>query len=363
MSEQIIKQSGYRLRTAAVRASMVVAFVVATVFIVAAPAQAQNEVSSRPQCREFVLPVSLDPGGTKDQRIDVTYCTPKVKGHHSKRTPKVVVTTPGATYTKHYFDWQQWPHKYSYAQATAKDGIAALTYTPVGRVAGKSTYPASTELTLARNAHVLRQVVDYASALGYRDIYSMGHSVGAGVALAHASTDERVDGLILTGYTHRSRDPNFGPIHNYPANQDPKFQGLGLDNGYGTTRPGHRNAFYGPAAHESVINFDELHKDVISTTLLGGYAADQAAPATSNVSRTIVQPVLMVVGDKDKIFCTDNGQPNCDNKSGMTALEEPFFPQAASFRYVGIGSTGHDLTTATTAPYSAYVINEWIKQN
>lgn len=363
MFEQTKPQSGFKWRPAVARISMAIALAVITFFVAVAPAKAQGEISGRPHCKESVLPVFLEPGGTKDQQIDVTYCIPKTKDHHSKRTLKIVVTTPGATYTKHYFDWQQWPHKYSYAQAAAKDGIAVLTYTPVGRVTGKSSYPASTELTLARNVQVLRQVVDYVDALGYRDIYSMGHSVGAGVALAHASTDERVDGLILTGYTHRSRDPNFGAVHNYPANQDSKFQGLGLDNGYSTTRPGHRDAFYGPAAHESVIAFDEHHKDVISATLLGGYAADQAAPAASNISRTIVQPVLMVVGEKDKIFCTENGQPDCGNESDMTDLEEPFFPQAESFRYISIGNTGHDLTTASTAPYSAHIVNQWIKRN
>jgi len=323
-----------------------------------APVVAHGSSGNHGNCREYVLPVALEADGPKDQQIDVTYCSSKKHGKD-----KIVVTTPGATYTKTYFDWPQKPRQYSYAYAAMEAGLSVLTYTPVGRVTDKSSRPHSSELTLARNVQVLRQVIDHVAGQGYRDIFSMGHSVGAGVALAEAAIDPRVDGLILSGYAHRQRNPTFAAQYNHPANQDPAFQGLSLDSGYSTTRPGVRGeAFYGTVASRQVVKYDETHKDVVSGVLVGGYAADHSAPPETSIARQIRRPVLIVVGTEDKIFCTTTAQPACDDQPGMTALEQQYFSEAASVTYEPVRRTGHDLTTATTARYTAHLINNWIRQ-
>ncbi len=291
----------------------------------------------------------------------VDYCQPFHWARGQRHEADIL--THGATYTHTYWDWPQDPSLYSYVGKTLDDGRAVISYDRIGN--GQSTRPPSTEITMASDAWVLHQLIRGLWFLGYQQINSISHSYGSGVAVAEASTDYsdniRASAVILTGYLHRPSNPAV-TAGNYPANQDPKFLGLGLDNGYLTTRPGVRGtSFHSPTSDLDVVALDEKNKDLVSLTGLLGFLGARNAPAATNISNQIAVPVLVVGGQLDAIFCYDPAVFDCANGDMVTANEAPFYTKAPDFRVVTIPDAGHDLTLHPTADDSYDVISSWIR--
>jgi len=334
----------------------------------------QTEVATKAGwCASFNAPVAPAPGQQRTWQVALTYCQPF---RWAKGTHQVDVLTHGSTYTHTYWDWPQYPALYSYVDKTLAAGRATLNYDRIGAYAHTgtlaSTRPASTDITMATDAYVLHQLVQGLRLIGYQHINSVSHSYGAGVALAEAAAyagdNKDVSKVVLTGYLHRPSNPAV-TAGNYPANQDPKFAGAGLDDGYLTTRPNTRGAsFHSSTSDPTVIAFDELQKDIVSRTGLLDFLGQRAVPAASNISNTVHIPVLVVEGQKDAIFCYDPATFNCADNSVVTANEAPYYAGAPKLKVVTIPASGHDLALHPSAyspedQSSFAVISQWLQDN
>jgi pimeloyl-ACP methyl ester carboxylesterase len=303
--------------------------------------------------------VALSEGQPANQQVHTVYCQPYKWAHGSRQLD---VLSSGSTYTSTYWMWPQQPKLYSYTEKTLKSGRAVMTYDRLG--SGKSSRPVSTDVTIAADAHVLHQLIQWMSGYKFKKINSIGHSYGSGIALREATTYKDIDRLVLTGYMHVASNPAVS-AGNYPANQDPAFAGQGLDNGYLTTRPGNpparQTSFYSSSANPAVVAYDEAHKDLTSLTGLLGFLADRNVPATTNISQQIDVPVLAISGELDAIFCYNPAVFNCSDSSAMQAHEASYFTNAPSFTFKGVADTGHNLPLHPSANTSFNVINKWIK--
>lgn len=342
--------------------------VFACALVSAVPAHAQqafgnqlavnNHVSGKGWCASFMAPVAQAQGQPRNWKVALMYCQPF---KWAKGTHQVDVLTHGATYTHTYWDWPQNPGLYSYVGKTLADGRATLNYDRIGN--GESTRPLSTEITMATDAYVLHQLIQGLKELGYKRINSVSHSYGSGVALAEAAAYADVSNVVISGYLHRPSNPAV-TAGNYPANQDPKFAGAGLDDGYLTSRPGVRGtSFHSPSSDPNVVAYDEVQKDLVSRTGLLDFLGQRGVPAATNISNRIHVPVLAVNGQQDAIFCYDPAVFNCANAAAVTANEAPFYAASSLFKVVTIPGSGHDLTLHATAGTSYGVISQWLKNN
>jgi len=309
-------------------------------------------------CRSYEMPVAMTDGAAASQTVHATYCKPS-KWAHGKH--QIDVLTPGSTYTSEYWMWPQNPSLYSYADKTLESGRAVLTYDRIG--SGKSSRPVSTDVTVTVDSYILNQVVQKAHQMGYTEVNSIGHSYGSGIAVREAATYHDVSRVVLTGYLHTASNPAV-LSGNYPANQDPMFASLGLDNGYLTSKPGVRGAsLYSSSASANVIAYDEAHKNLTTATGLGSYIADKAAPAATSLAKDINVPVLSIAGAEDYIFCFNPSVLNCSDVTAMQAHEGAFYSGASSFTYKVVANTGHDIALHPSAKDSYKTINNWLKRH
>jgi pimeloyl-ACP methyl ester carboxylesterase len=361
-----------------------VAGAVAVTIFTATPAQAHDAQgvdlgirihdSHKGWCASLTLPVSPAPGQPRSWQLFVDYCQPF---HWAQRQREVDILTHGATYTHTYWDWdpsqtyldpQGRRQTYSYVAKALGDGRATLNYDRIGNGNGGSTRPVNpAEITMASDAYVLHQLIRGLRFLGYKQINSVSHSYGSGVAAAEATTDYQDDikasTVILTGYLHRPSNPAV-TAGNYPANQDPKFAGLGLDGRYLTSRPGVRGtSFHSPTSDPEVVALDDENKDLVSLTGLLGFLGARNVPAAMNISNLITVPVLVVSGQLDAIFCYDPAVFDCANAATVTANEVPFYTQAPDFRVVMQPDSGHDLALHPSADDSYNTISGWIRSH
>ncbi len=309
-------------------------------------------------CLPLNVPVAPAEGQPRTWKVAVVYCQPFkwAKGKH-----QVDVLTHGATYTHTYWDWPQNPGLYSYTDKVLADGRAVLNYDRIGN--GKSTRPLSTEITMSSDAYVLHQLVQGLRFLGYKQINSISHSYGSGVAIAEAAAYNDVSRLMVSGYLHRPSNPAV-TAGNYPANQDPKFMNAGLDGGYLTSRPGVRGtSFHSPSSDPTLVAYDEEQKDLVSLTGLLDFIGQRSVPAATNISGQIEIPVLSITGQEDAIFCYNPAAFNCGDQSAVTANEAPFYANAASLQVVTVPNSGHDLALHPSADSSYATISQWIKNN
>jgi pimeloyl-ACP methyl ester carboxylesterase len=316
------------------------------------------QVPAAGQCAAVTLPAALAPGAAADQTLAGTLCQPSDPG----RGPLTVdVLTSGATYNQSYWDWPQDPSLYSYVDKTLRAGRATFAYDRAGT--GASSHPPGTAVTLAADAYELHQAVAWLRAQGYAQVNSVGHSLGSIIAIAESAAYNDVDRLVLTGFLHA---PNPGYAHLisflYPAALDPQFAGAGLRPGYLTSAPGSRGVFYSSAADPAVIAYDEQHKDTVTTGEIGGALEQIETPPPLNVSDTISVPVLLIVGQQDKLMC-GGPVPDCADPDSVRAAEAPYYRSAASLTVQTVPDTGHDLALHPSADQSFTLINRWLVSN
>lgn len=306
-------------------------------------------------CLDLAVPVASEPGGPRRWNVAASYCQP------FRLVREVDVLTHGATYTRAYWDWPGFNGKYSYVARALADGRATLSYDRIGNGASTRQADGSAEITMASDAFVLQQLIQLVKLTGIRQVNSIGHSYGSGVVLAQAKEYGNVSTVVLTGYLHRPSNP-LVTAGNYPANGDPKFQDVGLDGGWLTTRPGAR--LYGFHAADSdpvLVSQDEDRKDVVSRTGLLSFLSDRGVPAGDNISNLITAPVLVVNGSRDAIFCLDPATFDCVTQAA--ANEAPFYTKAKNFKVVTILESGHDLTLHPTAGDSYQEISQWVRSH
>ena len=326
-----------------------------------AAANAGTTTESSGFCENIDLPVGLWPHQGLTQSVSGTYCEPD---DWASGPREVDVLTPGATYSRQYWNWPVDPGLYSYVDKTLAAGRATFDYDRIGT--GTSSHPSSGQITIDTDAYVLHQIVTWLrNRLGYAQVNLVGHSLGSVISVQEAGRYQDVNKVVLTGLLQL---PDVG-IHFittltsllYPAVQDPQFLGANLDAGYLTTIPGDRAGdFYSASADPAVVSYDEAHKDAVAVTDVATLATTWALPPGLNISDSITAPVLVLIGAQDAIFCTDPPVLDCGQPSQLRATEAPYFSNAASLTVDSIEGTGHDVALHPTADQSFSLINGWI---
>ncbi|MEH1967221.1 alpha/beta hydrolase [Nostoc sp.] len=313
---------------------------------------AKSEALDYISCYKTYLPVALAPGETKQYRIYGELCGQK---NLSKTTVHVLVS--GITYDHNYWDFPYQEKHYSYVKALTKAGHATFNIDRIG--IGNSSRPPADKVTVQSNAFILNQV-DQAlrdgkiNNLKFKHIINVGHSFGSIVVIEEASQYSGADGVIISGFLHKLTPKLQNLVQFlYPAQSDSRFSGQNLPNGYLTTLPGTRgqllyNQFY---ADVKVINKDEKIKQTLTT----GEGETFFPAVTSKTSTKIRVPVLLVIGQRDNFFCSDNV---CSSKN-VTASEAEFFSSKAQLQVYVQPDAGHSVNLHSNASQWYEVAAQW----
>ncbi|WP_439386308.1 alpha/beta hydrolase [Amycolatopsis lexingtonensis] len=266
----------------------------------------------------------------------------------------VVVLIPGGTYNASYWDIGYTPQTRSFRLAMNDAGIATLALDRLGT--GASSKPLSTLLSASTQATAAHQVIQSIRSR-FPEVIVGGHSIGAAMAMIEAGRYHDVDGVLVTGMTHRMNLITVIPVlaNMIPAPLDPAVPGR--DAGYLTTSPGTRyTAFHTPGPlDEAAIAYDESTKDVFATT----EAVDSLTLTTvvTPASRQITVPVLLVLGN-DPHFCGTLGS-DCSSPEALRASEASFF--GGPLQTYILDGYGHAINYALNAPTYFSVVTGWLK--
>ncbi|MFF5291851.1 alpha/beta hydrolase [Paractinoplanes globisporus] len=324
--------------------------VLAATLVAAAPAQAYAEQEQH--CVRRDLPVILTPAPhVATYRLAGWLCQPRRPG----RTVQLLV--PGLTYTHQY--WTGLDQRTDYVTAAVAAGNAVYLIDRIGT--GASDRPPADQVTLTAEATVVHQAIQALrdGTLGrYRTVAGVGHSFGTVVWMAEAATYHDVDALVLTGLLHQIDLDVMTRFTTdlHPAGDDPKFAQSASPEGYLTTLPGRRAAYFlDPATAEpGASTWDEATKTTATTGELTYTPQQELA-----YSRAITAPILLVVGARDALFCGPT-MP-CTHGADICQREQTTYASNTGLIAVTIASTGHSLNLHTSAPSTRKVINGWLR--
>jgi pimeloyl-ACP methyl ester carboxylesterase len=309
--------------------------------------------SSRPNCQSYKISVSLTPLSLVRHNVAIEICMPADNARDT-----VLLTVPGATYSRAYWDFPYDPDHYSFVQAGNAAGYATCNIDRIGT--GESDHPLSALTTLDRQAYIGYQIIlALRSGLmghAFQRVVLVGHSLGSVIAIGLAATYKIVDGLIVTGYLHTFGLGLPAAVPNvWPAMIDPKFTSSSLDPGYVTTQPGTRGStfYYMPSSDPAVLAFDELLKETVTAVEL----AELAAYGSVAMSNLVDVPVLSVVGRYDSLFCL---AVPCTDVLNAATLEPLAYCPEAELELQMISEAGHDLNLQTNAPLTFAAILDWL---
>lgn len=304
--------------------------------------------SAATSCQDVTFPVriGLTPLVTTQETMAGRLCVPD-----GARTVQVLI--PGGTYDRTYWDVGYEPSTRSFTRAQNQAGFATLALDRLGT--GRSSKPLSALVTASTQASAVHQVIGTLKPR-FTKVIVAGHSIGSAMAMIEAGTYGDVDGVLVTGFTHKMNHITVVPVL---ANMVP----AGLDPGYLTTMPDTRyDSFHkpGPLVPGS-ISFDEATKDVFAAT----EAVDTILLNTVviPISRQIRVPVFLVVGN-DTHFCSA-GLPlmgsDCSSPAALKADEAPFFPAAPRFDTYVLNGYGHSINYAPNAPDYHAAVAQWAR--
>lgn len=288
-------------------------------------------------CAEVRLPVALEARAT----IAGTLCRPR------GAPPRAIqLLVHGSTYTRAYWDWPGHGGTYSWVGAMHRAGWATLAIDRLG--SGRSSHPAAGRVTYEGNVRAVDRVADRLRARWPRArLVLVGHSYGSLVVTAVASRRRDVAAVIATGIT-TAPGPRTGGLAPclVPAARP----------GYLTTRTGCRAGvfFDAASADPQVIAEDEARKgtltpaEVVGTPIAGAGAWPVAG---------IRAPSLVVVGDRDALFC--GPAEVCASSSALATAERPRWARAKLTAMVQPAS-GHDLNLHRSAPALFAAVARWL---
>lgn len=323
------------------------------------PAQAS---AAEAACQNLNIPVSLLEVpllGLKDQTMYGRLCVPP----GGSRTLQVLV--PGGTYSSAYYDPPGLPDTRSFRKAVNNAGYATLAVDRVG--SGRSSKPLSELLTATAQANAVHHAIQAmrTGAVGPRfdKIVLVGHSLGSATTILEAATFRDVDGVVITGFTHRIASltvlPTLAALS--PAALDPKMSKVvGLDAGYLTTLPGMRySAFHNPGPFDQqVIDADEASKDLIAPgEIVDAVLIGLVLP----YSRRINVPVLLAMGEKDGVFCGPLAS-DCSSAESLRQGEAGFYSPEARLRAFVVPGYGHSINFAPNAPLLHDAVTGWMNE-
>lgn len=345
-----------RTRFVAASASLIAAGALA---LPAAPAQAQADNYYSLKCAAHTISVRITDPGPANQTLWGELC------YRGSTEPSAVqLLVPGATYNHAYWDMPVENGSYSYVQAATAAGYATFDVDRVGT--GNSSHPASPTVTLNAGAVSLHDAITAlrsgaADGHAFSHVLMVGHSMGSYETWIEVATYHDIDAVMLTGALHGinpAAPSTFFGQDSYPAVNDPKFAGSGLDAGYFTTRPGTRQSlFYAPETMDpAVVAADEANKDTTTGGEGSGTAPLFSLPPTQAPSYQITVPTLSVSGAEDFFHCPGVAYYDCTDTSSVRAFESQYYQPAAHLQVVMIPSTGHDVVLSTTAPITDAVL-------
>ncbi|GCE20640.1 alpha/beta hydrolase [Dictyobacter kobayashii] len=316
-------------------------------------------------CQAFNVPVTLDDILSTPATIYGELCNPASGASHT-----VQLLVPGGTYGHIYWNFPYQPQNYSYVHALTAAGYSTFNIDRIG--IGKSSHPPIGLLTVSMNtnAYVVHQIIQALRSgnIGnqpFDRVLLVGHSLGSVISWIEAGTYHDVDGVIITGLLHHLNATSLAGVVAtlYPATLDPRFanQLLNLNyTGYLTTEPGTRGSdfYYVPGADPNVLATDEATKE----TATPGEFASFATPIVDGISLQINVPVLVVVGQKDALFCgllaTD-----CTSAATIQQAEAPYYSSQAQLQVAAIPEAGHDINLHKTAPSWFAIASAWASQH
>ncbi|MBT0768232.1 alpha/beta hydrolase [Kineosporia sp. J2-2] len=326
------------------------------------PAPTATAAAAGPErrCTDQVLPVRLSDPGPAAFSVWGRLCW------RGARPPSAVqLLVAGGTYDHQYWDLRQAGPHYSYVDAATAAGFATFAVDRIG--SGRSSTPPSGTVTAHAEAVSLHDVVTAlrAGAVGghrFRSVVWVGHSYGSIVGAFEISRYHDADGFLATGMLHAINTEHFEETADTVelANQEPKFAGLGLDDGYTTTTPGSRAMFYAPATvSPRVLAAEERAKSfqpAVNFEEVAGLLTP-ASPALS-ATRQIDVPVLVLNGQKDETYC-GQGHADCTDSGTVLAGEAAYYQPAARLKVVVIPATGHSVGLSTTRRLTYAAMLAW----
>jgi pimeloyl-ACP methyl ester carboxylesterase len=334
-----------------------IAVTLAVVTLTAGAGTAAAEGGTDPNCRQQYIAVSLSPGQPASVPISGWLCW---RGSLEGKT--VQLLQHGATYDHNYWDWPGRPYTNSYVWTATLADYATFTIDRLG--VGLSSHPTNPDdVSVTSESFVTHQLVTAlrsgdVGGTRFGKVISVGFSLGSAIAMVEASTYGDVDGLILTGILHvQSAGLATFLASIYPAAQDPKFAGSGLAPGYITTMPGTRGMlFYNVSnAAGAVVRGDEELKQTATIA----EAISFANALDPSVSLGLHVPVLVVIGQKDFLFCDESAGLSCMDTAAIRSREAGLYPPQACLEISVQRDTGHSLALHFNATQSFAVMLQW----
>ncbi|MGW4116664.1 alpha/beta hydrolase [Actinosynnema sp. NPDC004786] len=301
-------------------------------------------------CRDVDAPVTVL---GRPHVVHGTLCVP------ATGATTVLLLVPGSTYNSAYWDFPDGRHSFRAAQNAA--GFATLAVDRLGT--GRSSRPPALALTTFVQADAMYQVVrglrSGAHGPSFDRVVIGGHSLGAAISAVEAGAYHDVDGVLLTGMTHRVNPTGVVAafVNFRPANLDPKF-GLLHPPGYLTTAPGSRYASFhapGPLLPD-VMELEESTKDVFSPTeAVDGLGAAVLLPYTLLID----VPVMSAVGARDAAVCGPLAT-DCSTAEALHRAEAPYF--RAPLRTHVVPGYGHSINLAPDARDYYSAVSSWVSE-
>ncbi|KAJ3522899.1 hypothetical protein NMY22_g11684 [Coprinellus aureogranulatus] len=297
-------------------------------------------------------------------KIYTVLCVPKTQD--AEKTAELAIHGINADHTYWHFGGED--SKYSYVEASLKAGHAIMMYDRLG--VGKSDKPDGIkEVQMPTEVEIAVKLIQHLQSkphgLSFNGYIGIGHSYGSAQLTALASKHGNLlNGTILTGYSTSATSAS----HSYAtwtstiaAESDPeRFKGLPSTYTVSNNRMTVQQNFF------TYPNYDPA---VLDATTSGKQPATlgelltilQPLPAGPTPYPQYSNPVLVVTGDKDYIFCAGDCYQQVDGVNIVAKTKEAFpnVPESSFSTYIPAG-TGHAVNLHFSAPETYEEIQKWI---
>lgn len=303
------------------------------------PGGAQADVNTSMHCRDIEVPVTA---AANANTVYGRLCDPA-----GGPSGTLQVLVHGLVYDHFYWDLPEFGGRYSYVRRAAAAGYSTLAIDRIG--SGRSSHPSGVDVTALSNADVLHQIVQAARRGAierpWARIVTVGHSYGTVVTEIEAATDHDVDGIIGTGWLNM---PGLFPSAELMTWHEPvdHVGAIPLPPGYLTMRPGGMAIFHQQDNIDpQVLAAEEQHR---GTDTVGEIATPASVTLVQAVN-PIAAPTLLVVGERDFLFCAPPEHQPCNAATVRESQGMYFTPKAALTTYVQPNaghSIAHELSSA-----------------